>query len=64
MVVNPPVDFELPPITVPSIVPASMSTLLMLTLPLPFGVILISPFAPSIIVIDPVVLLPVFKIKS
>ena len=64
IVVKPPEDFELEPIDVPSIVPASISTLLIFTSPLPFGVISISPFVPSVIVIEPVVLLPVFNIKS
>ena len=64
IVVNPPDDFELAPIVVASIAPPSISTLVIFTSPVPLGVILIFPSAPFVIVIDPVVLLPVFNIKS
>ena len=42
-----------------SIVPESISTLLISTSPVPLGVIAIFPFAPSVIVIAPVVEFPV-----
>ena len=58
-VVNVPAAAEFAPITVPSRAPPSMSTLLISTSPVPFGVIPIFPFAPSVIVIDPVVVFPV-----
>ena len=45
-----------------SIVPESISTFVMSTSPDPCGKIAIFPFGPSVIVIEPVVLLPVFRI--
>ena len=62
--VNVPAAAELAPITVPSIAPASTSTLLISTSPVPFGVIAIFPFDPSVMVIEPVVELPVCKVTS
>ena len=41
--------------------PESLSTF---KVPLPFGAIVISPFAPSVIVIEPVILFPVCKVTS
>ena len=63
-VVKLPEEVESWPIGVPSILPASMSTLLILTWPSPSGVIEISPFSPSVIVIEPVLELPVFIVIS
>ena len=62
--VKAPVEAELAPITVPSIAPASISTLEISTSPVPLGVRAIFPLAPSVMVIDPVVELPVLKITS
>ena len=64
MVINAPVDAEFAPIAVPSIAPPSTSTLDISTSPLPLGVIAIFPFAPSVIVIDPVVEFPVCIVTS
>ena len=47
-----------------SIAPLSISTLVIITSPDPCGVIVIFPLAPSVILIEPVVELPVFKITS
>ena len=64
IVVNAPAAGVAPPIIVPSIAPPSISTLLMSTSPVPFGVIAIFPFSPSVIVMLPVVELPVFNVTS
>ena len=47
-----------------SIAPEPISTLVISTSPDPCGEIVIFPFGPSVIVIDPVVLFPVFSITS
>ena len=62
--VKAPVDVVLEPIAVPSIVPASISTLLISTSPLPLGVMAMFPFAPSVMVMVPVVEFPVFRVRS
>ena len=62
--VKAPVEAELAPIAVPSIAPASISTLEISTSPVPSGVKAISPLDPSVMVIDPVVAFPVLKITS
>ena len=58
-VVKAPDDAELAPMTVPSIVPPSISTLLISTSPVPLGERVIFPLAPSVIVMLPVVEFPV-----
>jgi len=62
IVVKAPVVADAAPMAVPSIAPASISTLLISTSPLPLGVMAMSPLEPSVIVIVPVVLLPVCRI--
>ena len=57
-----PDDAELAPMTVPSIVPPSISTLIISTSPVPLGERVIFPLAPSAIVMLPVVEFPVFKV--
>ena len=61
--VNVPAAGSLPPITVLSIVPSSISTLLIFTSPSPFGVNDISPFTPSSIVIEPL-FVPLFVLSN
>ena len=63
-VVKAPVDAELAPMVVPSIAPASMSTLLISTSPVPLGERVIFPLAPSAIVMLPVVEFPVLSVTS
>ena len=58
-VVKAPVDVVLEPIAVPSIVPASISTLLISTSPMPFGVMAMFPSGPSVMLMLPVVEFPV-----
>ena len=64
VVVKAPVDAELAPMVVPSIAPASMSTLLISTSPVPLGERVMFPFTPSVIVMLPEVEFPVFKVTS
>ena len=49
---------------VPSISPPAISTFVISTSPDPFGVIAILPFAPSVMVIVPVVEFPVCNVTS
>ncbi len=55
---------RLVPTTKSSIVPESISTFVISTSPDPCGKIAIFPFGPSVIVMEPVVLFPVFSITS
>ena len=63
-VVNAPVEAEAAPIAAPSIVPPSISTLVISTSPEPLGVTAMLPLDPSVMVIEPVVPFPVFRIRS
>ena len=63
-VVNVPAAAAAAPMIVPSIAPASISTLLILTSPVPLGVMSMFPLLPSVMVMDPVVLLPVLSVRS
>ena len=64
IVVKAPVVAVAEPMAVLSIAPASISTLLISTSPLPLGVIAMFPLEPSVIVIEPVVVLPVCRVTS
>ena len=62
--VNVPACAEFPPIIVASISPPSISTLLIFTSPVPFGVMSIFPLLPFVMVMDPVAVFPVLSIRS